>query len=66
MIRSSSFMSISKDDIPSIWVDKINLIKVLIWLKNEVSLPFKMLYDLTALMNEHVNTVAVSLLPTSL
>ncbi len=37
------------DDIPTIWLSRNELIKVLVYLKNEVSLPYKMLYDLTCI-----------------
>jgi NADH-quinone oxidoreductase subunit C/D len=39
----------TRDDVPTIWLDKNNLLPVLKFLKNEISLPYKMLYDLTAI-----------------
>ena len=39
----------TKDAIPTIWLEKGNLIPVLKYLKNEIALPYKMLYDLTAI-----------------
>ena len=39
----------TKDDIATIWTEKNNLIPLLKYLKNEISLPFKMLYDLTGI-----------------
>lgn len=40
---------ITKDNTPAIWIEKINLISVLKFLKNEIRLPYKMLYDLTCI-----------------
>ena len=37
------------DEIPTIWLGRDGLIQVLVYLKNEVSLPYKMLYDLTCI-----------------
>ena len=37
------------DGTPTIWLDKNSLIPVLKYLKNEISLPFKMLFDLTCI-----------------
>ena len=39
----------TKDGIATIWTEKNNLIPLLKYLKNEISLPFKMLYDLTGI-----------------
>jgi len=39
----------SKDETVTIWIDKNNLISVLKYLKSDIILPFKMLYDLTAI-----------------
>ena len=39
----------TKDGTPTIWTDKSNLVQVLKYLKNEITLPFKMLYDLTGI-----------------
>lgn len=37
------------DSIPSIWIERNNLVKVMKYLKSGVALPFKMLFDLTAI-----------------
>ena len=37
------------DGIPTIWLDKSSLIPVLKYLKNEITLPYKMLFDLTGI-----------------
>ena len=37
------------DDTLTIWIDRNNLVPVLKYLKKEIALPFKMLYDLTAI-----------------
>jgi len=37
------------DDTPTIWIDRNNLVTVLKYLKKEIALPYKMLYDLTAI-----------------
>ena len=37
------------DGTPTIWIDRNNLVLVLKYLKKEIALPFKMLYDLTAI-----------------
>ncbi|HEY5463653.1 MAG TPA: NADH-quinone oxidoreductase subunit C/D [Hanamia sp.] len=39
----------TKDEFPTIWVAAENILKVLVFLKNEVANPYKMLYDLTAI-----------------
>lgn len=39
----------TKDDFPTIWVDKDSIVSVLNYLKNEITNPFRMLYDLTAI-----------------
>jgi len=39
----------TKDDVPTVWVDKKNAVSVLRYLKGEVNKPYKMLYDLTAI-----------------
>jgi NADH-quinone oxidoreductase subunit C/D len=39
----------TKDSIPTIWTEKNNLIPILKYLKTEISLPFRMLYDLTGI-----------------
>ena len=39
----------TKDGTPTIWIDRNNLVLVLKHLKNELFLPFKMLYDLTGI-----------------
>ncbi len=38
-----------KDGIATIWTEKNNLLPILKYLKSEISLPFKMLYDLTGI-----------------
>ena len=40
---------LTRDVVPTIWLEKGNLIPVLKHLKNEIALPYKMLYDLTAI-----------------
>lgn len=39
----------TRDEIPTIWIKREKLRKVLSYLKNEIHNPFKMLYDLTAI-----------------
>jgi len=39
----------TRDSTPTIWIDRNNLIPVTGYLKNEVTLPYKMLFDLTAI-----------------
>jgi len=39
----------TKDDVPTVWIDKKNVVSVLRYLKSEVNKPYKMLYDLTAI-----------------
>jgi len=43
------YQQLTRDAIPTIWLEKNNLIPVLRYLKNEITLPYKMLYDLTAI-----------------
>jgi NADH-quinone oxidoreductase subunit C/D len=43
------YEQLTKDAIPTVWLQKNNLIPVLRYLKNEITLPYKMLYDLTAI-----------------
>ena len=38
-----------RDGIATVWTDKDNLLPILKYLKTEISLPFKMLYDLTGI-----------------
>jgi NADH-quinone oxidoreductase subunit C/D len=38
----------TRDETPTIWTDRNNIVRILKYLKNEITLPFKMLYDLTA------------------
>jgi NADH-quinone oxidoreductase subunit C/D len=40
---------LTKDGTPTLWIEKDNLIPVLEYLKNEITLPYKMLYDLTGI-----------------
>ena len=37
------------DGIPVLWIDKDHIVKVLSFLKSQVSQPYRMLYDLTAI-----------------
>jgi NADH-quinone oxidoreductase subunit C/D len=39
----------TRDDVPTVWVDKADVGSVLRYLKNQISEPYKMLYDLTAI-----------------
>ena len=39
----------TRDAVPTVWIDRNNLVKVVTYLKSEISLPFKMLFDLTAI-----------------
>jgi NADH-quinone oxidoreductase subunit C/D len=39
----------TKDDTPTIWITKQSLLQVLIYLKNQITLPYKMLFDLTCI-----------------
>jgi NADH-quinone oxidoreductase subunit C/D len=43
------YQQFTKDGTTSIWTKKENLVPLLKHLKNEISLPFRMLYDLTAI-----------------
>jgi NADH-quinone oxidoreductase subunit C/D len=43
------YEQVTKDGTPTIWLDRNNLIQVLRYLKNEIVLPYKMLFDLTAI-----------------
>jgi len=43
------YQQFTKDNTTTIWTEKNNLIPVLKYLKTEIALPFKMLYDLTAI-----------------
>ena len=43
------FQQLTIDSTPTIWIDKDSLIPILKYLKNKISLPFKMLYDLTCI-----------------
>jgi len=43
------YQQFTKDGTTSIWTKKENLIPLLKYLKNEIPLPFRMLYDLTAI-----------------
>ena len=40
---------LTRDDIPTIWIERNNLEKILKFLKSEIERPFKMLYDLTCI-----------------
>lgn len=39
----------TRDEFPTVWVDAAHIAEVLKYLKNEISKPYKMLYDLTAI-----------------
>lgn len=39
----------TKDDIPTLWIEKNRILDILRFLKNELQKPFRMLYDLTAI-----------------
>jgi len=39
----------TKDEFPTIWIERENMASVLQFLKNKISTPYKMLYDLTAI-----------------
>ena len=39
----------TKDDVPTVWIDKKNVNGVLQYLKNQADKPYRMLYDLTAI-----------------
>lgn len=43
------YNQLTSDDTITIWIDKINLIPVLSYLKKEIILPYNLLYDLTAI-----------------
>ena len=43
------YQQLTKDGTPTIWTDKNNLLPLLKYLKNEITLPYKMLYDLTGI-----------------
>ena len=44
-----SYQQLTKDGTPTIWIEKNSLFPVLKYLKNGIALPYKMLYDLTAI-----------------
>ena len=43
------YQQFTKDDISTIWIERSSMIAVLKYLKNEIELPYKMLYDLTCI-----------------
>jgi len=43
------YQQLTKDGTPTLWTDKNNLPEILKYLKNEISLPYKMLFDLTCI-----------------
>ena len=43
------YQQLTKDGTHTIWTEKNSLIPVLKYLKNEITLPYKMLYDLTGI-----------------
>jgi len=43
------FEQMTRDGTPTIWTGRSDLVQILIYLKNEIALPYKMLYDLTAI-----------------
>jgi len=46
--ESAVTLQVTRDGMPTVWVDASRIIEVLRYLKNEVPKPYKMLYDLTA------------------
>jgi NADH-quinone oxidoreductase subunit C/D len=46
--ESAVTLQVTRDGMPTVWVDANRVIEVLRFLKNEVPKPYKMLYDLTA------------------
>jgi len=47
--QSILYQQFTKDSINTIWTEKNDLIPLLKYLKNQITLPFKMLYDLTGI-----------------
>jgi NADH-quinone oxidoreductase subunit C/D len=47
--QSILYQQFTRDGTTTIWIDKKNLIQIFKYLKNEITLPFKMLYDLTGI-----------------
>jgi len=43
------YQRLTKDDTPTIWIERNSLVNVLKHLKNEITEPYKMLYDLTGI-----------------
>ncbi|MGC1390436.1 MAG: NADH-quinone oxidoreductase subunit C/D [Bacteroidales bacterium] len=43
------YQQLTKDETTTFWTDRNDLVKVLIFLKNEIVRPFRMLYDLTCI-----------------
>jgi NADH-quinone oxidoreductase subunit C/D len=43
------YTQLTKDRTPTIWILRNDLLKVLTYLKNQISLPYKMLFDLTCI-----------------
>ena len=53
--NSILYEQVTKDSTLTIWIDRNNLTQVLKYLKNEIALPYKMLFDLTAI-DERIRT----------
>jgi NADH-quinone oxidoreductase subunit C/D len=47
--ETSFVVQTTKDDFPTLWVHRDNILDILHFLKNGIGMPFKMLYDLTAI-----------------
>jgi NADH-quinone oxidoreductase subunit C/D len=47
--QSILYQQFTRDGTTTIWIDKKDLIQIFKYLKNEITLPFKMLYDLTGI-----------------
>ena len=43
------YQQLTRDDITTIWIDRNSLVPVLKFLKNEITLPYNLLYDLTGI-----------------
>ncbi len=50
------YQQLSKDGTPTIWTDRKFIIPILKYLKNEIDLPFRMLFDLTGI-DERTRTI---------
>ena len=47
--QSILFQQVTKDNTPTIWIDKSNLVSIVEYLKNKIASPYKMLFDLTGI-----------------